>query len=156
MTVLLCRQCKKAFRKDINQYEESDEYCPHCDNHYVGRLSSPLCSSLFPGGWAPGGWEGSEISQGSLFEEGGCTLIVLGLLCSYPLRCPDVKFGFVSYYGSTVRAGFDHYATYGLPPHDTWKCASLSTPSPGDLCRTMETCRNGENRSSRPRPRRPY
>ena len=32
---LTTTQCKKAFRKDINQYEESDEYCPHCDNHYV-------------------------------------------------------------------------------------------------------------------------
>ncbi|TRM68830.1 hypothetical protein BD626DRAFT_472042 [Schizophyllum amplum] len=31
----LCKKCKKAFRKDITLYEESDEYCPHCDNHYV-------------------------------------------------------------------------------------------------------------------------
>jgi len=35
----MCKKCKKAFRKDITTYEESDEYCPHCDNHYV----SPLC-----------------------------------------------------------------------------------------------------------------
>ena len=32
----LCKKCKKAFRKDMTVYEESDEYCPHCDNHYVG------------------------------------------------------------------------------------------------------------------------
>lgn len=31
----LCKKCKKAFRKDMSAYEESDEYCPHCDNHYV-------------------------------------------------------------------------------------------------------------------------
>ena len=31
----LCKKCKKAFRKDMTEYEESDEYCPHCDNHYV-------------------------------------------------------------------------------------------------------------------------
>ena len=31
----LCKKCKKAFRKDMSVYEESDEYCPHCDNHYV-------------------------------------------------------------------------------------------------------------------------
>jgi len=30
-----CKKCKKAFRKDMANYEESDEYCPHCDNHYV-------------------------------------------------------------------------------------------------------------------------
>lgn len=37
----LCKKCKKAFRKDMSVYEESDEYCPYCDNHYV-RLSSSL------------------------------------------------------------------------------------------------------------------
>ena len=31
----MCKKCKKAFRKDMSTYEESDEYCPHCDNHYV-------------------------------------------------------------------------------------------------------------------------
>jgi len=30
-----CKKCKKVFRKDVTSYEESDEYCPHCDNHYV-------------------------------------------------------------------------------------------------------------------------
>jgi hypothetical protein len=30
-------QCKKAFRKDMTTYEEADEFCPHCDNHYVSR-----------------------------------------------------------------------------------------------------------------------
>lgn len=30
-----CKKCKKAFRKDMANYDESDEYCPHCDNHYV-------------------------------------------------------------------------------------------------------------------------
>jgi Zn finger protein HypA/HybF involved in hydrogenase expression len=28
----LCKKCKKAFRKDMQAYEESDEYCPHCDS----------------------------------------------------------------------------------------------------------------------------
>ncbi|WVQ84272.1 hypothetical protein IAT38_006424 [Cryptococcus sp. DSM 104549] len=31
----LCKKCKKAFRKDMTEYEEADEYCPHCDNQYV-------------------------------------------------------------------------------------------------------------------------
>ncbi|KAI5995348.1 hypothetical protein F5J12DRAFT_856297 [Pisolithus orientalis] len=35
--VFICKKCKKAFRKDMSNYEESDEYCPHCDNHYVSR-----------------------------------------------------------------------------------------------------------------------
>lgn len=35
----ICKKCKKAFRKDMEVYEESDEYCPHCDNHYVSPSS---------------------------------------------------------------------------------------------------------------------
>ena len=38
----ICKKCKKAFRKDMSVYEESDEYCPHCDNHYV-RSSQIIC-----------------------------------------------------------------------------------------------------------------
>ncbi|KAK2748565.1 hypothetical protein FQN57_000700 [Myotisia sp. PD_48] len=32
---LACKKCKKCFRKDASEFEESDEYCPHCDNHFV-------------------------------------------------------------------------------------------------------------------------
>ncbi|ETW74679.1 hypothetical protein HETIRDRAFT_165087 [Heterobasidion irregulare TC 32-1] len=38
--VFICKKCKKAFRKDMTVYEESDEYCPHCDNHYVRACSA--------------------------------------------------------------------------------------------------------------------
>lgn len=31
----LCKKCRRAFRKDMAVYEAQDEYCPHCDNHYV-------------------------------------------------------------------------------------------------------------------------
>ncbi|KAI0301767.1 CHY zinc finger-domain-containing protein [Multifurca ochricompacta] len=37
----VCKKCKKAFRKDMTAYEESDEYCPHCDNHYVIDAKTP-------------------------------------------------------------------------------------------------------------------
>ncbi|KAI0686272.1 hypothetical protein BC835DRAFT_1408628 [Cytidiella melzeri] len=37
----MCKKCKKAFRKDMSSYEESDEYCPHCDNHYVIEAKTP-------------------------------------------------------------------------------------------------------------------
>lgn len=37
----ICKKCKKAFRKDMTAYEESDEYCPHCDNHYVRAILLP-------------------------------------------------------------------------------------------------------------------
>ncbi|KAJ3225230.1 hypothetical protein HK099_007148 [Clydaea vesicula] len=33
--VFACKKCKKVFRKDMAVYEDSDEYCPNCDNHYV-------------------------------------------------------------------------------------------------------------------------
>jgi len=31
----VCKKCKKAFRKDAGDFDEADEYCPHCDNHFV-------------------------------------------------------------------------------------------------------------------------
>ncbi|KAG0703322.1 hypothetical protein DFH29DRAFT_981972 [Suillus ampliporus] len=37
----MCKKCKKAFRKDMANYEESDEFCPHCDNHYVIEAKTP-------------------------------------------------------------------------------------------------------------------
>ncbi len=29
-----CKKCKKVFRKDLTKFDEEDEYCPGCDNHY--------------------------------------------------------------------------------------------------------------------------
>ncbi|KAN0062402.1 hypothetical protein ACQY0O_005285 [Thecaphora frezii] len=37
----VCKKCRRAFRKDLSQYEESDEYCPHCDNHYLIEAKTP-------------------------------------------------------------------------------------------------------------------
>lgn len=39
----ICKKCKKAFRKDTSDptFDESDEYCPHCDNHYVLDAKTP-------------------------------------------------------------------------------------------------------------------
>lgn len=36
-----CKKCKKCFRKDMNEFEDSDEYCPHCDNHFVIEALEP-------------------------------------------------------------------------------------------------------------------
>ncbi|KAF9513333.1 hypothetical protein BS47DRAFT_1382539, partial [Hydnum rufescens UP504] len=35
------QEMQKPFRKDMTIYEESDEYCPHCDNHYVIEAKEP-------------------------------------------------------------------------------------------------------------------
>lgn len=35
---MVCKKCKKAFRKDVADMEspdEADEYCPYCDNHFL-------------------------------------------------------------------------------------------------------------------------
>ena len=40
--VFMCKKCKKAFRKDVSEFEEADEYCPHCDNHYMIEAKTPL------------------------------------------------------------------------------------------------------------------
>ncbi|EMR69858.1 hypothetical protein MGN70_011783 [Eutypa lata] len=36
-----CKKCKKCFRKDAQEFEEADEYCPHCDNHFVLDAAIP-------------------------------------------------------------------------------------------------------------------
>eukprot|EP01130_Rhizamoeba_saxonica_P004083 TRINITY_DN167_c0_g1_i1.p1 TRINITY_DN167_c0_g1~~TRINITY_DN167_c0_g1_i1.p1 ORF type:complete len:121 (-),score=19.80 TRINITY_DN167_c0_g1_i1:52-414(-) len=38
---LACKKCKKVFRIDTRELEEADEYCPHCDNHYVVPARTP-------------------------------------------------------------------------------------------------------------------
>jgi len=37
----ICKKCKKAFRKDAADFDEADEYCPHCDNHFVLEAVMP-------------------------------------------------------------------------------------------------------------------
>ena len=39
--VFACKKCKKCFRKDMNEFDDSDEYCPHCDNHFVLEAKEP-------------------------------------------------------------------------------------------------------------------
>ena len=37
----ICKKCRKAFRKNVEEFDESDEYCPNCDNHYVLDAKTP-------------------------------------------------------------------------------------------------------------------
>ncbi|CAG8108952.1 unnamed protein product [Penicillium olsonii] len=39
--IFACKKCKKCFRKDAAEFDESDEYCPHCDNHFVIEAVEP-------------------------------------------------------------------------------------------------------------------
>ncbi|MBW0528613.1 hypothetical protein O181_068328 [Austropuccinia psidii MF-1] len=39
--VMMCKKCKRAFRKQMDEFDDSDEYCPHCDNHYVLEAKVP-------------------------------------------------------------------------------------------------------------------
>ena len=36
-----CKKCRKTFRKLISDFDEADEYCPHCDNHYIIEAKTP-------------------------------------------------------------------------------------------------------------------
>ncbi|KAF9783849.1 CHY zinc finger-domain-containing protein [Thelephora terrestris] len=45
----ICKKCKKAFRKDVTEFEESDEYCPHCDNHFVLDALTPKAALTVEG-----------------------------------------------------------------------------------------------------------
>ncbi|KAJ2718662.1 hypothetical protein GGI07_005653 [Coemansia sp. Benny D115] len=43
--IFMCKKCRKAFRKDMTDaYEEADEYCPNCDNHYVIEAKTPVAA----------------------------------------------------------------------------------------------------------------
>ncbi|KAJ2662208.1 hypothetical protein IWW48_001948 [Coemansia sp. RSA 1200] len=48
--VFMCKKCKKAFRKNADEYEDADEYCPHCDNHYVIEAKTPMAALGVEGG----------------------------------------------------------------------------------------------------------
>eukprot|EP00741_Cyanophora_paradoxa_P016448 tig00020918_g15881.t1 len=39
--IFACKKCKKCFRKDVREFEEADEFCPHCDNHFILPAKSP-------------------------------------------------------------------------------------------------------------------
>ncbi|KCV73071.1 hypothetical protein H696_00617 [Fonticula alba] len=40
--VFACKKCRKVFRKDLSEYEEADEFCPHCDNQYIIPAKTPM------------------------------------------------------------------------------------------------------------------
>ena len=39
--VFACKKCKKVFRKAVEEFEEADEYCPYCDNHFIIEAKTP-------------------------------------------------------------------------------------------------------------------
>ena len=63
----VCKKCRKCFRKDTQEFEDrwafekrvwfphwlnpagSDEYCPHCDNHFVLDAKTPTPAFRFEG-----------------------------------------------------------------------------------------------------------
>ncbi|KAI0480811.1 hypothetical protein GGR56DRAFT_671888 [Xylariaceae sp. FL0804] len=45
-----CKRCRKCFRKDAREFEEADEYCPHCDNHFVLDAVMPRPALAVEGG----------------------------------------------------------------------------------------------------------
>lgn len=48
--IFACKKCKKCFRKDAQEFEEADEYCPHCDNHFVLEAVTPKAAISVEGG----------------------------------------------------------------------------------------------------------
>merc|ERR1712227_722381 len=45
--VFLCKKCKRCFRKNIEEFEEADEYYPHCDNHWMIEAKTPEMKGKF-------------------------------------------------------------------------------------------------------------
>eukprot|EP00276_Gloeochaete_wittrockiana_P024624 CAMPEP_0184366156 /NCGR_PEP_ID=MMETSP1089-20130417/152379_1 /TAXON_ID=38269 ORGANISM="Gloeochaete wittrockiana, Strain SAG46.84" /NCGR_SAMPLE_ID=MMETSP1089 /ASSEMBLY_ACC=CAM_ASM_000445 /LENGTH=126 /DNA_ID=CAMNT_0026707647 /DNA_START=9 /DNA_END=389 /DNA_ORIENTATION=- len=46
--VFACKKCKHVFRKDTREWDEADEFCPHCDNHYWIEAKTPEDSWEMP------------------------------------------------------------------------------------------------------------
>lgn len=36
-----CKKCRKVFRKNVEDFDESDEFCPRCDNHFMRPAITP-------------------------------------------------------------------------------------------------------------------
>ncbi|TGZ84232.1 hypothetical protein EX30DRAFT_369525 [Ascodesmis nigricans] len=47
--VFACKKCKKCFRKDVTDWDESDEFCPHCDNQFVLDAKTPQAALRIEG-----------------------------------------------------------------------------------------------------------
>ncbi|ETN44692.1 uncharacterized protein HMPREF1541_10362 [Cyphellophora europaea CBS 101466] len=39
--IFMCKKCRKAFRKNMETWEDADEFCPNCDNHFVIDAKTP-------------------------------------------------------------------------------------------------------------------
>ena len=39
--IFACKKCKRTFRKQVDEFEEADEHCPHCDNHFMPEAKEP-------------------------------------------------------------------------------------------------------------------
>lgn len=42
-----CKKCRKVFRKDTTNWDESDEFCPGCDNRYYIPAETPDDAMVF-------------------------------------------------------------------------------------------------------------
>jgi Zn finger protein HypA/HybF involved in hydrogenase expression len=40
--VFACKKCNKTFRKDLVDFDEGDEFCPHCDNQFIIDAKTPM------------------------------------------------------------------------------------------------------------------
>jgi hypothetical protein len=70
--IFACKKCKKCFRKDAREFEDSDEYCPHCDNHFVIEAITPQARLEV---------EGDDVRIDSryayVYKRGGITILTL-------------------------------------------------------------------------------
>lgn len=39
--VFACKACRKVFRKDASDFDETDQYCPYCDNLFILPAETP-------------------------------------------------------------------------------------------------------------------
>lgn len=41
-----CKKCRKAFRKDLTDFDEADSFCPYCDNNFMIPAETPETKQL--------------------------------------------------------------------------------------------------------------
>lgn len=70
--IFACKKCKKCFRKDTTDWDDSDEFCPHCDNHFVIDAKEPKAMLQV---------EGEDVRVDARYVTCACVLVFMAAWC---------------------------------------------------------------------------
>eukprot|EP00500_Bicosoecida_sp_ms1_P010855 CAMPEP_0203819898 /NCGR_PEP_ID=MMETSP0115-20131106/37819_1 /ASSEMBLY_ACC=CAM_ASM_000227 /TAXON_ID=33651 /ORGANISM="Bicosoecid sp, Strain ms1" /LENGTH=173 /DNA_ID=CAMNT_0050728891 /DNA_START=165 /DNA_END=683 /DNA_ORIENTATION=- len=73
--VFQCKKCEKTFRKNMLYFEEADEFCPHCGNHYLIPAQTPATEKALDDLAKAAAAAGGEDSDDAKEEEGSVSMV---------------------------------------------------------------------------------